>query len=397
MDFINMTHIVDGEDRDTITIKKTGAYNVALIKRLTEESNSDDWEEAKEEWRVTGNVWYIPMNGIAYRLPEVHQEKHPKECICGHKIAWHFEVENTENGNLEILGSEHITNWMIIRHLKEVMGIPTDAITEEKIMEWIKESVKTMKAEWWWSEYGDDFEEYFDEVKELDLRINVRARGKYYDHQTKRYEKHFTLAKTKNGSLGKMASVVWRWNHPDNKRKQIETRGYPNEKLWKDIQLLYARMERMNNKLDIIEKDRNDRIEEVRKNQVVHEAQIEERRQKLREQANQIREETAQEYEDTALIDACAYYDIPMFTTDMANNEWEKGFLNSIRNQIIRRKELTSNQLNRLMTIIDPESVEDSPATPKQIRYIERLGGEVGDNLTKNEASGLIQNLLESR
>ena len=46
--------------------------------------------------------------------------------MCGHPIAWHFEVENTENNTLEILGSEHITNWMIIRHLRENKGIPED-------------------------------------------------------------------------------------------------------------------------------------------------------------------------------------------------------------------------------------------------------------------------------
>ena len=32
----------------------------ALSTRLLEMSESEDYEEAKHEWRVTGNVWYIP-------------------------------------------------------------------------------------------------------------------------------------------------------------------------------------------------------------------------------------------------------------------------------------------------------------------------------------------------
>ncbi len=33
----------------------------------------------------------------------------------------------------------------------------------------------------------------------------------------------------------KMASIVWRWNHPENTKRQIETRGYPNDNLMKDL------------------------------------------------------------------------------------------------------------------------------------------------------------------
>ena len=396
-DFINMTHYIDGDRPDEINVKRSGAYNISLIKRLTAESVSDDWDVAKHEWRTTGNVWYIPMNSPAYRLPEHHQNAHPKECICGHPIAWHFEIENTENGNLEILGSEHIANWMIIRHLKEIKGIPADAITEERIVEWIKESVKTMKAEWWWSEYGEDWEEFFDEVKELDLRINVRSKGNYYDHETKRYEKHWAIAKTKVGSLGKMASVVWRWNHPDNPRRQIETRGYPNEQLWKDVQLLYARMEKFNEELDRKDAERAERIAIVEEEKTKQQAELEARRQALREKANQIREETGQEYDDEALMEACRYYDIPAFTIDMGKNAWENKFLNDMRNRIVNRRELSENQLNALLNIIDPTSTNEVEATDKQVRYIKRLGGEVPDGLTKSEASEMIGELLKNR
>ena len=396
-EFIDLTHHIDGEARDEINVNRSGALNIALIRRLTEESNAETWDDAKHEWRVTGNVWYIPLRSQPYRLPQVHLDKHPQECICGHPIAWHFEVENTQNGNLEILGSEHITNWMIIRHLKEVKGIPADAITEEKIMEWIKESVKTMKAEWWWNEYGDDWKEFFDEVKELDLRINVRSKGNYFDHQTKRYEKHWTIAKTKVGSLGKMASVVWRWNHPDNPRRQIETRGFPNEQLWKDVQLLYARMEKFNAELDEKDAERNARIETVEAEKTKQQEQQEARRKELMEKANQIREETGAEYDDDALTEACIYYDIPPFTIDMGKNSWENKFLNDMRNRIVNRKHLSEKQLNALLNIIDPNSSNEIAATDKQVKYIKRLGGEPNEGITKTEASEMINELLRSR
>ena len=138
-----------------LVLIKGGAFNKALISNLIKLSVSDNWDDAKHEWRATGRVWYRSMRYLdttIQQLPAPHADNHPNYCVCGHPIAWHFEVENTENNTLEILGSEHITNWMIIRHLKENKGIPADAITEDKIIEWMKEAVKTMKAEWWWKE-----------------------------------------------------------------------------------------------------------------------------------------------------------------------------------------------------------------------------------------------------
>ena len=139
-DFVETHHAI-GEQLDVINVNRSGALNKALIERLTAESNSDDWEEAKHEWRATGNTWYIPLRDSAGgRLPPEHLSKHPHHCICGHEIAWHFEIENTVNGKLEILGSEHITNWMIIRHLIENKGLDPETITEELIQEWKKDT-----------------------------------------------------------------------------------------------------------------------------------------------------------------------------------------------------------------------------------------------------------------
>lgn len=390
-------HHIDGEHRHEISINQSGAFNKALISNLIELSVSDNWDDAKHEWRATGNVWYRPMRYLdttIQQLPAPHADNHPNYCVCGHPIAWHFEVENTENNTLEILGSEHITNWMIIRHLKENKGIPADAITEDKIIEWMKEAVKTMKAEWWWKENGDDWEEMFNEVKELDIRINVRSKGQYWDRETSRYEPHYTIAKTKNGSLGRMSSVVWRWNHPDNKRKQIETRGYPNERLWRDVQVLFAKMERFNKELDERDAERLSRIKQIKNEREEAMLKQSERKAAIFAEAEKIRSETKEDYDNQALVEACEYYDIPYFNIEMANNDWESRFLNDMSNRIIRKQTLSTNQLNKLLAIIAPTSVEAQPATLKQTRYIERLGGEVPDELTKTEASELIGELL---
>jgi len=390
-DFIEYN--IEGEENHNIELK-SGALNQALINRLTEISVSDDWEEVKHEWRATGNVWYRPMRYLdttIQELPEPHCDNHPNYCVCGHPIAWHFEVENTENGILEILGSEHITNWMIIRHLKENKGIPEDAITEEKIIEWMKESVKTMKAEWWWKEHGDDWNELFNEVKNLDIRINVRSKGKYYDYKTKRYEPHYVIAKTKSGSLGKMASVVWRWNHPDNPKAQIKTRGYPNEKLWRDVQLLFAKTQKFEKQLDEKREEVEQRIAYIREQQSEQDRLAEESRQRMIEEAKRIRAETKTEYDNNALQEACEYYDIPVFSVEEGKNAWEKTFLNDMSNRIINRKPLSVKQLNALLNIIAPNP--NQPATLKQIKYIERLGGTVRDGLTKTEASEMITEL----
>ena len=96
-DFID--YHIEGEHNHEINIK-SGALNQALINRLTEISVSDDWDEVKHEWRATGNVWYRPMRYINteyLEIPEPHRSNHPNYCVCGHPIAWHFEVENTEN------------------------------------------------------------------------------------------------------------------------------------------------------------------------------------------------------------------------------------------------------------------------------------------------------------
>ena len=39
--------------------------------------------------------------------------------------------------------------------------------------------------------------------------------------------------------MEKWLSIVWRWNHPNNPKAQINTRGYPNRKLLQDLDDFY--------------------------------------------------------------------------------------------------------------------------------------------------------------
>ena len=371
-----------------------GPYNKALMTRMTELSVANEWDEAKKEWRITGNVWYIPFHQTYghERLPQVHQDKHPRECLCGHRIAWHFEVENTLNGELEVLGSEHVTNWMIIRHMIEECGIPADAITEEKIAEWVKQAVKSMKADWWWNEYGEEFEELFNEVKELDLRVNVRKKGRYWDSKTRGYEDKWVIAKTKKGSLGRMASIVWRWNHPDNANAQIKTRGYPNDRLWRDVQLLYAMYEEKKELIDEVDNAYAERVE--RSGQRFAEQQ---RRAEIQRIASDERNAQMKIQDDEAVTAACEYYDLPFLEEANANNDWERKFIRDVRLKLINQVTLTPNQITRWIQISNPEVVQVIPATYKQVRYIKKLGGEPQEGITKQQASDMIGQLLEAK
>ena len=66
-----------------------------------------------------------------------------------------------------------IPTWFFVLS-KDEMGIDENAITEEMIEEWIKTKVSSMMATAWWNENGEEFEEMFNEIKELDLE-NQRA------------------------------------------------------------------------------------------------------------------------------------------------------------------------------------------------------------------------------
>ena len=125
-----------------------------LTKPLLALSNAANYEEAKHEWRTTGEVW----DGD-YTLPDEHKGGHPGQCLCGKTIRWHFEIENTENGNIDIVGSDCVHHWMVLRHLTEVEGLNPSEVTEERIQQWIELNVNKLKKNAWFRMHGKMFED----------------------------------------------------------------------------------------------------------------------------------------------------------------------------------------------------------------------------------------------
>ena len=407
-----------------------GHWDKRLKSRMVELSVADNYDDCKREWIVTENVWYIPFGEDAsVVLPDVHVNgdelrAHPHECLCGHPIVWHFEIENTENGELQIVGSEHIESYMVIRHF-EKKGYNPEEVTEEMIEQWINEKVKALKAQWWWDLHGDQFTEWFEEVRELDLRVNVRETGGHrWNAATRRNEPTKVIRKRAEGKFGeahyKMASIVWRWNHPSNTRRQIDTRGYPNERLWNDLQMFYILSQRWKDEIAAEDAETARRIEELAEQERIAEErrerqriENEERRQRDRERREQRQIEEAElegvreERRLAAVIadrinaansnetfkDMCEYYDVPMFTPNIATKDWDRRFLTDMIRQMSSGKQLSPRQLSFLRNIVVDEPL---PATDKQIWYIKKLAGDdyvIPDGLNRTDASSLIDQL----
>jgi len=406
----------------------SGHWDRRLKRRLTNLSNADVYNEANKEWIVTDNVWYIPFGDDANLvLPDVHAHglnTHTHECLCGHPIVWHFEIENTENGNKQIVGSEHIESYMVIRYF-EKKGYDPTTITEAMIDEWVQEKVKSLKAQWWWDLHGEQFEDWFTEIRELDLRVNVREKGTFnYNSQTRRNEPVMVIRKRAEGKFGvtgyQMASIVWRWNHPDNTRRQIESRGYPNERLWNDLQFFYIMQQQYRSQVAQEDRETNQRIAEIAELVKQQEIKREENR-KLQEEGNAARriEKHKQMIRDAELegvrekkrleriiadrinieqynekfIEMCEYYDIPTFTVNVSSNDWERRFLSDLIYKLSRGKSLSEAQLQHLRKIVVDEPL---PATEKQKWYIKRLAGDdfvISEDLNRTDASELISRL----
>ena len=219
----------------------------------------------------------------------------------------------------------------------ENLGIDEDMVTQERVKEWITEAVKSMKAEWWWGQNGETFEEWFNAIKEQDLILNVREGKSYYDDSTTRYENQIHIRKKSSGTFGtsdyQMASIVWRWNHPDNAKAQTKTRGYPNDRLWNDMMMFFFNIEKHNATIETKRLEREARILRVREHQ---REQAEKRAREQEEynarQAIRRAERVAAENErqvllDTAFERVCEEWDIVQFTIMDGRNEWEQSFL----------------------------------------------------------------------
>mgnify|MGYP003132600125 FL=1 len=357
-----------------------GRWDKILKREMTALSIADNYDNAKYEWKATGEVWW---QGIGTPRPAWASE-HPNKCLCSHSIVYHFEIENTETGHRDCVGSDHINSYMVLRAIQDEMGIEADAITEEMIEQWIKAKVGSMMATAWWNENGEEFEESFNEVKELDLRINVHFTGKYvYDSKLGVSVPETKLRKKSSGDYGmpdyKMSSIVWRWNHPDNPKAQVNTKGYPNERLMNDLTLFTLRLN--SHKAKVLEED--EKIE----NQIKKKLEWEEQQK--------IRKAFHEEQRVAELKDGCDFYDIPPFNKEMAINQWESRFLHDMEIRVRGKKELTDRQMESLMKII--HRYNDKP-TERQVNYLRALGydGEI-DSLTRGKVSSLIDELKEEK
>ena len=411
-----------------------GRWDKVLMRRMVNLSVADNYDEAKEEWLATGSVWWRGNGEIPEWVSNSQQGE--GSCLCGHVITYHFEILNTENGIRECVGSDHINSYLIMRQIAQEKGQSIETITEEQIKEWINVRVGSMKAEAWWAENGESFEMMFNKVKEIDVRYNTRAGNRnnyYYDREINEYIYPRKLRKKSEGEFGtrhyKMASIVWRWNHPDNPKNQQTTRGYPNERLMRDLALYFVQSEPLIKKMKE-EKERR----EIKKAEVAEQRRIQEERRRLnmlrgglnqrfrqmqnilnvpynklssveqqRERAIRDAERKAvaqrraaeKEIADNEMLagtsesfeDMCGFYGIPVFDETFANNEWEREFLVSIKYQLTDQRELTSRQLNTCKQIFD-----ESPATDKQIKYLKALGYD-GEVPSKRWASKKISEL----
>lgn len=373
-----------------------GRWDKILKRKMTELSVSDNYDEAKHEWVATGEVWW---RGCGQERPE-WAKGHEDQCLCTHNIVYHFEIHNTENDVRECVGSDHINSYLIIRAIEEEHGVPRESITEEMIEEWVKVNVSTMKKTAWWNNNGERFESMFNTIKDLDLRVNVRKKGNYFDSKIKRYVPKTTIRKTSSGQYGsalyKMGSIVWRWNHPENPKAQIHTRGYPTEKLMNDLSLFYALFQQHKDKADLEDKAYQDRLIEVQKDV----AKLKERnlanQQRIAENrivAENMRADT----EDAEFAENCERWGLLPFSEESASNDWERKFLMSVRKWILSGKEPTSAQVATLTKIINSER-DFVSATEKQCAFLLRLNfdGDVS-KLSKRQASAEIDRLLKER
>ena len=261
-----------------------GKWDKILKRKMVELSFADTYEEARDEWEATGNVYKHTHRG---NEPE-WTNGHTGHCLCGHPVVYHFEIHNTVTDVRECVGSDHIGAYLIIRQLIS-LGHQEEEITDKMIEDWLKDRVQTMKAEAWWKENGEHFKEMYNEIQELDKAVNIkdkglRIRGTTYEY----YYEPKTRATGKFGNHGyQMASITWRWDNENNGKNQLNKYGYPNDRLWGDLNLFYHTRHLHQHKLDNdrkLCKEYNDRhAEQLRLNAIATQKRKEEQLRRQRE------------------------------------------------------------------------------------------------------------------
>ena len=108
-----------------------------------------------------------------------------------------------------------------------------------------------------------------------------------------------------------------------------------------------------------------------------------------------IRNSVLREKQGYEFRESCEYFDIPVFSVEMASNNWEKRFLTDMEGRILRRRHLSERQVDKVKSIY--ERYNDKP-TERQVNYLRALGydGDISD-LTKGNVSSLIDELKEEK
>ena len=163
-----------------------------------------------------------------------------------------------------------------------------------------------------------------------------------------------------------MASIVWRWNHPDNRRNQRDGRGYPNKKLLEDLDDFYAFIE--------------EHKETVRKADESYQAKLD----AIRHLRTLKVEKTYTEVIDGMM----EYYGIGDYRAKRNSlrgkvPSFTENFISSIESHITIGNTLSEKQVQKMIEILEPP-------TDKQIQYMNSLGMSVEGIRTKLEASFLI-------
>tara|TARA_R110002020_G_scaffold184102_3_gene380906 strand:- start:128 stop:1285 length:1158 start_codon:yes stop_codon:yes gene_type:complete len=370
-----------------------GRWDRKLKINMVALSKADNYDDAKHEWIATGNVWWDEISATAPNYTNGHQGY----CLCGHTVTYHFEIHNTETDIRDCVGSDHINSYLILRAIREETGLSDDMITDEMIEEWVQVRVKALKKNAWWKVHGEHFIEMFEEVRDMDLRINVRSDGYYHDTTLRMRRPKTFIRKRATGSFGdagyRMASIVWRWNHPENPKNQFNTRGYPNQALWLDLMKFYLQLgqaEAQVKKEDDFAKERMDMLKKHDEKQLATRQAQFKRREKIVSTVEDIQHEPA-------FIEACDYFKIEPFIPEQGRDSWEENFLKDVKAKMINGTILTDKQLAKLHSIFN-ESKVIAEATEKQKNYLVKLGYEGDlDNLTKDEASNQITLLKTAR
>ena len=368
-----------------------GRWDKALKRNMVALSVADNYDDAKHEWVATGNVWYRSLRDDIPEWCAGHQDS----CLCGHPVVYHFEIHNTETGDRDCVGSDHINSYLILREIQERTGLSPQDITDDMIDEWIQVRVKTMIKNAWWDNNGEHFTTLFDAVKDFDLRVNVRTIGQTWSSKYKMSIPKTRIRKAGSGTPAttgyKMASIVWRWNHPDNPNNQRDTRGYPTEKLYQDLVIFNFRLKEVKERIEREEKRLADRLVEVK----IQEEQEKTKQQERLERRNLIVQGLEEKQTDPIFVEVCEYYGVRPFFVEEARSKWEEKFLTDMKRRMVEKKPLSDKQYDKLVSVLTGNnSWNDIPATEKQIAYIIRLGydGETA-GLNKGEASELIGTL----